>query len=200
MKSLVLAISLIALSPFSFASIREGGCVPATHFKELISADQIKERVKEIAHQLDQDYENKEVVMVMVMKGAVCIVSDLLREIKTPCSLEYVSASSYGNKTVAGELTLSGLEKLDLHGKHVLLVDDIYDTGATMIEIKRQLQQQNPASLKTLILLLKNKERSTQEIPDYVLFNIENEFVIGYGLDFDELYRGLPGVYVYSSH
>ena len=197
MKSFAL-FSLIALSSCSFAHIRQGGCMPAANFRLLISADQIKDRIHQIADQLDHDYEHKEIVMIMVMKGAVCIATDLIRNIKTPCSLEYVQASSYGNKTTAGELTLAGLEKLDLKGKHVLLVDDIYDTGATMLEIKKQLSQQNPASLKTLVLLLKNKERSTPEVPDYTLFAIENEFVIGYGLDFDELYRGLPGIYVYS--
>jgi hypoxanthine phosphoribosyltransferase len=198
MKSLALFISLIFFSSFSFAAIREGGCIPADHFRLLISADQIKERTMEVAQQLDQDYENKEIVMIMVMKGSVCIASDLMRHIKTPCELEYVQASSYGNKTTAGELTLTGLEKLNLAGKHILLVDDIYDTGATMCKIKKQLLQQKPASLKTLVLLLKNRKRSTPEIPNYILFNIEDEFVIGYGLDFNELYRGLPGIYVYS--
>lgn len=196
MKYLVLMVSLLSFSSIVSTHVREGGCMPAHNFKELISADQIKKRVTQIAAQLDADYEGKEIVLVMVMKGAVCIASDLIREIKTPCSLEYVKASSYGNKTVAGELTLSGLEGLDLKDKHVLLVDDIYDTGATISEIKRQLLEQQPASFKTLVLLLKNKERAVQEIPEYILFSIENEFVIGYGLDFDELYRGLPGIYV----
>jgi hypoxanthine phosphoribosyltransferase len=196
MKNLVLIFSLLSVSPVLCTHNREGGCMPAHNFRLLISADQIKERVSEVAAQLDKDYHDKEIVMVMVMKGAVCIASDLIRHIKTPCSLEYVKASSYGSKTVAGELTLSGLEGLNLADKHVLLVDDIYDTGATISEIKRQLLEHQPASLKTLVLLLKNKQRSTQEIPDYTLFNIENEFVIGYGLDFDELYRGLPGIYV----
>lgn len=198
MKSLALLFSLITLHSFSHAQIREGGCMPAEHFRMLISPDQIKERVAQIADRIDHDYEGKDIVMIMVMKGAVCIVSDLMRTIKTPCSLEYVQASSYGNKTTAGQLTLSGLEKLDISNKHILIVDDIYDTGTTMNTIKKQLLLQNPASIKTLVFLVKNRNRSTNEVPDYVLFTIEDEFVIGYGLDFDELYRGLPGVYVYS--
>lgn len=196
MKYLALIFSLVSVVSVPFPSIREGGCLPGLTFKLLISADQIKERVKQIAAQLDHDYKGKEITLVMVMKGAVCITSDLIREIKTPCSLEYVTASSYGNKTVAGQLTLSGFDGLNLKEKHVVLVDDIYDTGATISEIKRQLLEHAPASLKTLVLLLKNKERSTKEVPDYILFNIENEFVIGYGLDYDQLYRGLPGIYV----
>lgn len=170
--------------------------MPAANFRLLISADQIKERITQVAAQLDHDYADKEIILVMVMKGAVCIATDLIREIKTPCTLEFVSASSYGSKTIAGQLTLHGLEKLNLKDKHVLLVDDIYDTGATIQEIKKQLMLQNPASLKTLVLLLKNRERSNPAIPDYILFTIENEFVIGYGLDYNELYRGLPGIYV----
>lgn len=196
MKYLAFMFSLVSVVSVSFPYIREGGCLPGLTFNLLISSNQIKERVTEIAAQLDHDYQGKEIVLVMVMKGAVCIASDLIREIKTPCSLEYVKASSYGNKTVAGQLTLSGFDVISLKDKHVLLVDDIYDTGATICEIKRQLLEHQPESLKTLVLLLKNKERSTQEIPDYILFNIENEFVIGYGLDYDELYRGLPGIYV----
>lgn len=170
--------------------------MPAHNFRLLISHDQIKQRIAHIASQIDYDYADKEITLVMVMKGAVCIAADLIRALQTPCSLEYVQASSYGNKTVAGELTLTGLHGLSLKDKHVILVDDIYDTGATISEIKRQLLEQQPASFKTLVLLLKNKERSTPEVPDYVLFTIANEFVIGYGLDFDELYRGLPGIYV----
>ncbi len=181
---------------FIYPHIREGGCMPASNFRLLISADQIKERVVQIAAQLDEEYSGKDITMVIVMKGALCIASDLMREIKTPCVLDYVSASSYGHKTTAGELTISGLEKLNLKDKHVLLVDDIYDTGATIAEIKQQLLTKNPASLKTLVLLTKNKDRVNQELPDYTLFHIENEFVIGYGLDYDELYRGLPGIYV----
>jgi hypoxanthine phosphoribosyltransferase len=195
MKSFALFCSLIAFASFSFTTIREGGCMPAANFRLLISADQIKERVTQIADQLDHDYQNKEIVMIMIMKGAVCIASDLMRHIKTPCSLEYVHASSYGNSTSAGILTLTGLEKLDLSRKHILLVDDIYDTGATICEIKKQLLQKMPASLKTLVLLLKNKTRATAEIPDYILFTIDNKFVVGFGLDFNELYRGLPGIY-----
>lgn len=112
----------------------------------------------------------------MIMKGAFCLAADLIRELKTPCRLEFVQASSYGHKTEAGQLTLSGLEKLSLNNKDVLLVDDIYDTGATLLEIKERLRQQMPASIRTLVLLLKNKERKTPEVPDYTLFTIENKF------------------------
>ena len=101
------------------------------NFTLLISPAQIQERIAQYAAQIDADYQNKEIVLVMVMKGAICIASDLIRAIKNPCSLEYVQASSYGqNGETAGALTLTGLEKLSLEGKHVLLVDDIFDKHA----------------------------------------------------------------------
>lgn len=167
------------------------------NFKVLISKDQIQHRVKEIAQQINQEYQGKEIILIGVLKGAMYIAPDLLSEITVPCSIEFVQASSYGqNGTTAGALTLRGLEHLSLKGKHVIIVDDIFDTGTTMTKIKEQLLLQEPASLKTLALLLKNRPRSISTVPDYVLFPIEDEFVIGYGLDYKELYRGLPGIYI----
>jgi hypoxanthine phosphoribosyltransferase len=166
-------------------------------FKELISSGDIQKRIKEVAAQIDCDYAGKEIVLVMVMKGAICITADLLRTLECPCSLEFIQASSYGNNgTVAGGLTIRGLENLNLQDKHVIIVDDIFDTGNTLMRIKNELAEQHPASLKILVLLLKNKKRTMQDLPDYALFAIEDEFVIGYGLDYKELYRGLPGIYV----
>jgi hypoxanthine phosphoribosyltransferase len=132
----------------------------------------------------------------MVMKGAIHLTADLMRKITVPCMLEYVRASSYGLGMVSGELTLQGIEGLFLQGKHVIIIDDIFDTGKTMTAIKEKLLLQQPASLKTLVLLLKNRPRTIISAPDYVLFPIEDEFVIGYGLDYQERYRGLPGVFI----
>lgn len=166
------------------------------NFEVLISEDQIHQRAKEIAQQIDQEYQGKEIILIGVLKGAIYIAADLLSEIKVPCSIEFIRASSYGqNGTKSGALTLHGLEHLSLKDKHVIIVDDIFDTGKTMTKIKEQILLQEPASLKTLVLLLKNKSRSISALPDYVLFPVENEFVIGYGLDYKELYRGLRGVY-----
>ena len=176
--------------------------VTQTHpdnLRMLISPEQIKDRIAQISSQLDSDYHDKELTLVIVMKGAICLVADLMREIKTPCTLEYVQASSYGNSMQAGELTLRGLENISLEGKHVVIVDDIFDTGHTMTQIKNELLKQQPASIKTLVLLLKNKPRAFSDVPDYVLFPIEDEFVIGYGLDYKELYRGLPGIYIFEN-
>lgn len=167
------------------------------NLKVLISKDQIHHRVKEIAQQIDQEYQGKEIIIIGILKGAIYVATDLLSEITVPCTIEFIQASSYGqNGTTAGALTLHGLENLSLKDKHVILVDDIFDTGKTMTKIKEQLLLQEPASLKTLVMLLKNRPRSISTVPDYVLFPIEDEFVIGYGLDYKELYRGLRGIYI----
>ena len=133
----------------------------------------------------------------MVMKGAFCLTSDLIRELKTLNVIEYLKASSYGKLgTQRGELTLTGLEGLDLSDKNVLLIDDIYDTGETLSQIISKLKTQNPKTLRSLVLLSKKGKRKISYTPDYVLFDIEDEFVVGYGLDYKEHYRGLPGVYI----
>ncbi len=164
-------------------------------FKLLISKEQIDSRVKEIAAEINQEYQGKEIILIMILKSAVCITADLMREVTVPCVLECVKASSYRSGIVSGELTLRGIEDLSLKDKHVILIDDIFDTGKTMTAIKEKLLLQEPASLKTLVLLLKNRPRTITAVPDYVLFTVEDKFVVGYGLDHNEFYRNLPGVY-----
>jgi hypoxanthine phosphoribosyltransferase len=105
-------------------------------------------------------------------------------------------ASSYGHRgTLSGDVKITGLEDLPLSGKNVLLVDDVYDSGKTMFQIIDRLRQKNPKTLKSLVLVSKNVPRDIDYAPDYVLFDVENLFLIGYGLDYKERYRGLPDVY-----
>lgn len=166
-------------------------------FKPLITNGEIQNRIIEMAKQINHDYAGQELTLIMIMKGAVCIASDLMQKITVPCTIEHMQASSYGqNGTHAGVLTLKGIENIDFEGKHILLVDDIFDTGATITKIKAELAQYNPASIKSAVLLVKNKARAMQEVPEYIAFTIENQFVIGYGLDYKELYRGLPDIWV----
>jgi len=167
--------------------------------KMLISPQEIAAKIEDAGRQIDADYNGEELTIVMVMKGAVCLASDLIRTLKTPTLIEYIKASSYGqNGAVRGALTIHGLDSLDLSSKHVLVVDDIFDSGFTMEGIVAQLQQKNPKSIKTLVLLSKNIERKTAYRPDYVLFDIDDHFVVGYGLDYKEKYRGLPGIYYFD--
>jgi hypoxanthine phosphoribosyltransferase len=163
----------------------------------LISPDQIRQKVADIAKAIDQQCAGEELTIVMVMKGAFCLTSDLIRELKSVSVIEYLKASSYGKLGVQrGELILTGIEELHLAGKNVLLIDDIYDSGETLSQIISKLKTQNPKTLKSLVLLSKKGKRQIKYTPDYVLFDIEDQFVVGYGLDYKEHYRGLPGIYI----
>lgn len=171
-------------------------CSAYDNLELLIGPDAIEQRIAEVAAQINREYD--ELTIIMVMKGAVCVTADLIRHLDVPFTLEYMRASSYGERgTMHGELKITGLEDLDLASKNVLIVDDIFDTGNTMTGIVEQIEKLNPKSLKTLVLLVKNVSRETAYRPDYVLFDIENRFVIGYGLDYKELYRGLRGIYAF---
>lgn len=165
---------------------------------ELISSETIAEKIKESALQIEKDYQDKNLTVVMIMKGSICVTSDLIRQLQIPFKLDYIKASSYGNNGMAaGELTISGLDNLDIEGRDVLLIDDIFETGNTILKVCKQLEKKNPKSIKTLVLLVKDIERKTEYLPDYVLFNIQDRFVIGYGLDYKEFYRGLPSIYAF---
>lgn len=128
------------------------------------------------------------------MKGAFTLIADLMRHLHLPARLDTVHCSSYGHGS-KGELTVKGVEDLEIRDKHILVIDDIFDTGETLAEVVSQIERKNPASLKSLVLLSKDVPHSTDYRPDIVLFDIEDRFVVGYGLDYKEYYRGLPDVY-----
>lgn len=163
----------------------------------LLSKEAIAEKIAQAAARLDRLYGQEELVIVAVMKGAICLVADLMRALKEPTViLECVQASSYGARgDQRGELTVGSLSPIDIVDKHVLLVDDIFDSGHTLHTIAKHLQSKNPRSLRTLVLLSKQVPREMAWEPDEVLFSIENRFVVGYGLDYNERYRALDGVY-----
>lgn len=179
-----------------FLILLSTNCWSADKLEVLITPEKIHEKIKEIAVQIDKEFQNEELTIVMVMKGAICVSADLIRQLNTTTFLEYIKASSYGNNGAnRGELKVIGLDKLDLESKNVLLVDDIFDSGTTMTSLVAQLKLKNPKKLKTLVLLMKKIPRETKYRPDYVLFDIDDHFVVGYGLDYKELYRGLPGIF-----
>lgn len=161
----------------------------------LIAPEAIARRIHTVAAELDLLYAGKELTLVMILKGSFILAADLIRALKTPTQVEMISASSYGARgTERGELTITGLERLDIQGRHLLLVDDIFDSGHTLAAVAERLQAGKPASLRTLVLLEKKVSRTVPLRPDHVLFHVENEFVVGYGLDYKEQYRGLPGI------
>lgn len=167
-----------------------------TYLELLISEEAIQKRIHEIAKTLAADYEGREILLVMIMKGSLFLVADLVRALPIQVSIEFVSCSSYGaGGTKRGQLRINGIEQIEAQDKHVLLVDDIFDSGYTLHEVATRLQKMNPASLKTLVLLAKDVPRKVPYEPDYVLFEIEDRFVVGYGLDYKERFRGLAGVY-----
>lgn len=162
----------------------------------LISHEAIQNAIVNVATQLEQEYLREEVVIVMIMKGSLCLVADLIRAISIPCTIETIQASSYGvHGKIRGDLQIQGIQALDVTDKNVLIVDDIFDSGNTLFQVHLALTQKNPKSLKSLVLLSKDASCVNYK-PDYTLFFIENQFVVGYGLDYKEYYRGLPGIYV----
>ncbi len=163
----------------------------------IITPEQIAHRLAQIAETLESEYPRDELVLVMVMKGAICLVADLMRQLQLPTTLEFIHASSYGTRgRERGPLHLEGLDQIEATGKNILIIDDIFDSGVTLSSAVDQFRQKSPKTLRSLVLLEKQVARESSYLPDYVLFTIENHFVVGYGLDFKEHYRGLPGVYI----
>jgi hypoxanthine phosphoribosyltransferase len=164
-----------------------------------ISAEKIQTRVDEIARIIDLDYNGEEVVVIGVLNGSFMFVADLIRAMETPVFLDFIAVSSYEGTQSTGELKMLKDIKVDVEGKHVLLVEDIVDTGLTISKLKELMSGRNPKSLK-LASLLHKPARTEHEVEiDYLGFEIEDKFVIGYGLDFDGLYRELPYIGEYSA-
>ena len=160
----------------------------------LISAQQIQEKVAELGEQIRKDYEPAgDLLLVGVLKGCVMFMVDLARAIDMPLSIDFIAISSYGHSTKSSGVVrlLKDLET-DLTGRHVLIVEDIIDSGLTLGYLKSQLQRRNPASLRICTLLNKPERREADVRVDYLGFDIPNEFVVGYGLDYAEHYRNLP--------
>jgi hypoxanthine phosphoribosyltransferase len=158
----------------------------------LITEDQLRARTQELAQQISQDYKGKELVLVCVLKGGVAFLADLMREIKIPHAIDFMAISSYGASTESSGIVRI-LKDLDMNidGKHILIVEDIIDTGHTLSYIISNLQTRHPASVRICALLSKPARRESDVPVDYIGFEIPNEFVVGYGLDFAERYRNL---------
>ena len=161
----------------------------------LITEDRLRQRIGELGQQITRDYTGKDLHLICVLKGGVTFLVDLTREVHIPHSIDFMATSSYGNTTESSGVVRI-LKDLDapIEGRHVLIVDDIIDSGLTIAYLRRILLERMPASLR-ICTLLDKKERREVEVPlDYIGFSIPNEFVVGYGMDFRELYRSLPFV------
>jgi hypoxanthine phosphoribosyltransferase len=160
----------------------------------LLTQQQIQDRVKELGEILSRDYEGKNPVVVGVLKGVVVFYADMIRQLKVPCQLDFMWISSYSGANSTGRLMVKQDLSADIKGRHVLILEDIFDTGNSLDYTYRHLLSKEPASLKICTLLDKpsrRKEGITLQA-DYVGFTVPNEFVVGYGLDYNECYRNLP--------
>ena len=161
----------------------------------LISEEEIKEMIRDLGDRISEDYKGKEILFVVILKGSLVFAADLMRHITVPVKLDFMQASSYGSGT-----TSSGLINIkkdldnDAGGKHILIIEDIIDSGNTLAKLKKLLLDRNPASVKICTLLSKPSRREMDVEVEYIGKEIPDEFVVGYGLDFDERYRNLPYV------
>ena len=161
--------------------------------KILFTEEQIQTRIKEIAAQIDKDYAGETPVVVGILKGCFMFFADLVRQMKTNIEIDFMSISSYGNNTKSsGEVKM--IKDLDrtIEGRHVIIIEDIIDTGYTLKYLMTTLSARNPKSIRLCTLLDKKSRREVDIKPDYVCFDVGDEFVVGYGLDYAQLYRNLP--------
>ena len=174
---------------------RPSEMAPSALGRVLVSADALKARVAELGRAIARDYAGASPVLVGVLQGAVPFLADLMRELPLDLTVDFLRASSYGSGTnSSGAVRLLSDLTVDIKGRPVLLVDDIVDTGLTLAVLKRTLEARGPLSVRTCVLLDKQGRRQTEIDVDYVGFTIPNVFVVGYGLDYDGLYRNLPYV------
>lgn len=159
----------------------------------LLSEDEIRAKVQEMGKKLSEDYKGKNLLLVTVLKGAVVFLADLMRQIDVPAEIDFMVVSSYGSG-IKSSGVVKIVKDLDvpLAGKDILIVEDILDSGMTLSYIKELLQSRGPRSIRIVTLLDKPARRKVDLQADYVGFEVPDEFVVGYGLDFDERYRNLP--------
>ena len=160
----------------------------------LINEEKIKARIKELANQISNDYTNEEIILVCILKGAIYFTTELSLQIKSnKVLLDFIKVSSYGSLTeTSGKIDFKLDLSLNIENKNVIIVEDIIDSGLTLHYLYELLSKRNPKSLKICTLLDKPQRRIKQINVDYVGFQIDNKFVVGYGMDYDEKYRNLP--------
>lgn len=162
----------------------------------LFSREKILARVKELARQISEEYAGEEPVLIGVLNGAVFFFSDLVMALTIPSKIDFIRAASYGAEMKSsGSVTLTKDVEVSLKGKHVVVVEDIVDTGLTLKKIIKNLQKKAPESVRVCALIDKLERREEDVIIDYRGFRIQGGFLIGYGLDYDEQYRYLPDIY-----
>ena len=161
--------------------------------KILYTEEQIRERAKELAKQISTDFEGEELIVIGTLKGSVLWMCDLLKELTIDTSIDFIKASSYGSSTTSsGVVKIKMDTDMNLYQKNVLIIEDIVDTGTTLTFLLEKLKERNPKTIKVFTMLDKPSRRTTGFVADYIGFTVDDLFIIGYGLDFDQKYRGLP--------
>jgi len=161
----------------------------------LFSSDEIAARIETLAAQIDKDYRGREILMIAVLKGSFLFVADLIRAVKTPAVIDFVRLASYGSATQSsGIIEVRKDLEMSIKDKHVLVVEDIVDSGLTLESLRSMLLNRQPASLKICTLIDKQAHRVTDVPVDYIGFSMDDGFIVGYGLDLDERYRDLPDI------
>jgi hypoxanthine phosphoribosyltransferase len=169
--------------------------------KVLLTEEQINAKLQELARQIEADYEGRDLLLVAVLKGAVMVMADLARELKRHVEFDFMAVSSYGKSThSSGVVRIVKDLDIDLSGRNVLIVEDIIDSGLTLDWLRKNLQSRNPASLEVCALLRKPDALKVDIDAKYVGFDIPNDFVVGYGLDYAERYRNLRSIAVLAPH
>ena len=164
--------------------------------KVLITEEQLRARIRELGEELTREYADKDPIVVGVLKGVVVFYADMIRELKVPCQMDFMWISSYAGTSTTGNMIVRKDVSADIRGRHVLILEDIFDTGNSLDFVVKHLQSKEPASLK-ICTLLDKPERRREGITlqcDWTGFVVPNEFVVGYGLDFNEHFRNLPYV------
>jgi len=166
--------------------------------KPLLTTNQIQSQVKKLAGRISQDYSGKDILAIGILKGAFMFFSDLVRNIRIPLTLDFVVASSYVRTETSGEVKIFCDIREDVTDKDVLLIDDIVDSGITLNYVRENILEKGPKSLKVCVFLDKQERRVVRVPLDYVGFEIPNEFVVGYGLDYEGQFRNLPYISVFK--
>jgi hypoxanthine phosphoribosyltransferase len=168
--------------------------------KILLTETQVRDGVARMAHEIARVYEDRPLTIIAVMTGSVVLLADLIRQLSLPLRVGVLQASSYKGNTARGELTINAELMPDVAGRDVLLVDDIFDTGHTLAQVAELVKNMGPASLRASVLLRKAGRREVEYQPDFVAFEIPDEFVVGYGLDYRDAYRNLPHIATLDDH
>jgi len=164
--------------------------------KVLLSRETIQNRVKELADRISTDYAGKEPLLIGVLKGVIFFLADLMREIRISSELDFIRAASYGSEmTSSGKIKLTKDVEIPLRGKHVIVVEDIVDSGLTLSHVIRNLERRGVESLRVCALIDKLERRDLTVTIDYCGFQVKKGFLVGYGLDYNEKYRHLPEIY-----